>query len=57
MAGEKVLLVDDTRLNRELAKDILEIEGYKVIEAGNGKEALNRARQNNPDIILLDIEL
>lgn len=57
VAGEKVLLVDDTRLNRELAKDILDADGYKVIEAVNGKEAIDNARQNKPDIILLDIEL
>lgn len=57
MSAETILLVDDTRLNRELAKDILDIEGYKIIEAVNGKEAIDNARQNSPDIILLDIEL
>lgn len=57
MAGAKILLVDDTRLNRELAKDILEMEGYQVLEAVCGKECIEKARQNKPDIILLDIEL
>jgi two-component system cell cycle response regulator DivK len=57
VAGEKVLLVDDTRLNRELAKDILDLQGYTIIEASNGREALDHARHDNPDIILLDIEL
>jgi two-component system cell cycle response regulator DivK len=57
MAGVRILLVDDTRLNRELAKDILEMEGHQVIEAVNGKEGIEKARQNKPDIILLDIEL
>ena len=57
MAEEKILLVDDTRLNRELAKDILEAQGYKIIEASNGKEAIDNAHLNKPDIILLDIEL
>ncbi|HJX31908.1 MAG TPA: response regulator [Thermodesulfobacteriota bacterium] len=57
MAGAKILLVDDTRLNRELAKDLLEMEGYQIIEAISGKECIKKARQNKPDIILLDIEL
>ncbi|MFH0813280.1 MAG: response regulator [Pseudomonadota bacterium] len=57
MAAEIILLVDDTRLNRELAKDILELEGYQVLEADNGRDAIDSARQNNPAIILLDIEL
>ena len=57
MAGERILLVDDTRLNRELAKDLLEREGYQIEEAVCGKECIEKARQNKPDIILLDIEL
>ena len=57
MAGERILLVDDTRLNRELAKDILDLHGYTIIEASNGQEAIDHARHDNPDIILLDIEL
>jgi two-component system cell cycle response regulator DivK len=57
MAGTKILLVDDTRLNRELAKDLLEMEGYQVSEAVCGEECIEKARQNKPDIILLDIEL
>jgi CheY-like chemotaxis protein len=57
MAGAKILLVDDTRLNRELAKEFLERKGYQVLEAVCGKEGIEKARQNKPDIILLDIEL
>ena len=57
MAGAKILLVDDTRLNRELAKEFLERKGYQVLEAVCGKEGIEKARQNKPDILLLDIEL
>ena len=57
MAAGKILIVDDTRLNRELAKDLLEMEGYQIYEAENGKQAIENARQTIPDIILLDIEL
>ena len=57
MAGAEILLIDDTRLNRVLAKDILEMEGDRVIEAVSGEECIEKARHNKPDIILLDIEL
>jgi len=57
VAGAKILLIDDTRLNRELAKDVLELEGYTTIEARTGQEGIDYARQDNPDLILLDIEL
>ncbi len=42
MAGAKILLVDDTRLNRELAKDLLEMEGYQIIEAIPEKNVLKK---------------
>jgi two-component system cell cycle response regulator DivK len=57
MVAKRILLVDDTRLNRELAKDLLEMEGHHVLEAVCGKECIEKACQNKPDIILLDIEL
>jgi len=57
MAEAKILLVDDSRLNRELAKELLERRGYQVLEADCGKEGIEKARQNKPDIILLDIGL
>ena len=38
MAGARILLVHDTRLNRELAKDLLERKGYQVLEAVCGKK-------------------
>lgn len=57
MAARNVLIVDDTRLNRELVKDLLETEDYLVTEAENGQEALDRARAQHPDLVLLDIEL
>lgn len=57
MAGAKILLADDTRLNRELVKDLLEIQGYKIVEAVSGKDCIEKARRNKPDLILLDIEL
>jgi len=51
---KKILVVDDERDIIDLLKYNLQKEGYKVITANNGKEAMERAQQH-PDLILLDI--
>ena len=51
---KKILVVDDEKDIVEMLKYNLQKEGYKVITAYNGKEALERAQQH-PDVILLDI--
>jgi DNA-binding response OmpR family regulator len=51
----KVLLVDDDRDFREITRLSLLAEGYQVFEASSGREAMNMARQIQPDLILLDI--
>ncbi len=51
---KKILVVDDEKDIVEMLKYNLQKEGYKVITADNGKEALERAQQR-PDLILLDI--
>jgi diguanylate cyclase (GGDEF)-like protein len=50
-----ILIIDDSRLIREMVKDTLEPAGYHVIEGGNGKEAIDRACRNHPDLIIIDI--
>ena len=52
-----VLVVDDNRLNLELVTDVLEAAGYEVRQAGSGPEALEAARRELPQIILMDIGL
>ena len=54
---EKILIVDDTLLNRELARDLLELEGYCVIEAEKAEEAICEALAQKPDLILMDMVL
>lgn len=51
---DKILIVDDERNIRLLVKGIFKKE-YNVIEACNGKEAINIARTQKPDLILMDI--
>lgn len=50
-----ILVVDDVRIIRRLVKVNLELEGYGVIEAENGEEALKKIQEEKPDLILLDV--
>lgn len=54
-AESLILIVDDTPANLRLLSHVLNKKGYKHIEASNGKEAVQLARENEPDLILLDI--
>lgn len=52
----KTILVADDKVNiRNLVRDYLEAEGFRVFIASNGREALYAARAEKPDLILLDI--
>jgi len=53
----RVLLVDDYPDAREMYTEYLEFSGFEVIGAGNGLEALQRAVDASPDIILMDLSL
>jgi two-component system, OmpR family, alkaline phosphatase synthesis response regulator PhoP len=57
VAGKKVLIVDDDAKIVELVKLYLERDGYSVITAYEGNEALRMARESHPDLIVLDIML
>jgi two-component system, cell cycle sensor histidine kinase and response regulator CckA len=52
-----ILIVDDAPILRQVARRALTQAGHAVIEAGNGEEALQIAREAHPDIILLDVVL
>lgn len=52
-----VLLVEDTEDNRHMMRRLLELSGYRVVEATNGKEAVEVASQTRPRIILMDLSL
>jgi DNA-binding response OmpR family regulator len=57
MSQKKILVVDDELDLVETIRFQLETEGFNVITAYNGEDALNLARTENPDLILLDIML
>jgi len=57
MAGKKVLVVDDDVKTVELVKLYLNRDGYRVLTAYDGTEALRLAREGHPDLIVLDLML
>jgi len=57
MNSKKILIVDDETDLVETVRFPLEVEGYHVLISYNGEDALNQARKENPDLILLDLML
>ena len=51
----KILVVDDEQLIREVIKEYLENDGYEVIEASNGEEAIDKALKDDISLIIMDI--
>lgn len=52
---KKVLIVDDLFENRYILEKLMESQRLQVISAGNGKEALEKAREDRPDLVISDI--
>ena len=57
MPGELILLVEDNDNNRLLVRDVLKASGYRVAEAETAEEGLQMAVQQQPALILMDIQL
>jgi CheY-like chemotaxis protein len=53
----KILVVEDDFMNMILVKEILGLEGYDTLEAKCGKDAIDTAFRERPDLILMDINL
>ncbi|MEO1658309.1 MAG: response regulator [Pseudomonadota bacterium] len=56
-AAKTVLVVEDNELNMKLFNDLLEVQGYTILQAGNGDDAYRLAIDHAPDLILMDIQL
>jgi two-component system, OmpR family, alkaline phosphatase synthesis response regulator PhoP len=52
---KRVLIIDDNAAIRESIAEVLELEGYSVSEAGDGREGLRLASEAAPDLIILDL--
>ena len=55
IASPTILVVEDNQDNRELIVKALRINSYKVIEAVDGEEAIEKAKSEKPDLILMDL--
>ncbi|MER2520250.1 MAG: response regulator [Bdellovibrionales bacterium] len=56
-SGKLILVVEDNALNMKLFCDLLTSHQYRVISTGDGMEVIELAKQNRPDLILMDIQL
>ncbi len=54
---KKVLVVEDDADNRRIVAKALSVEGYQIVEATDGIQALAQARAEQPDLILMDLAL
>ena len=55
--SNRVLLVEDNEMNRDMLSRRLKRAGYEVLMAGDGQQALDLIRSDNPDVVLLDMNL
>jgi|SRR5579862_568472 len=55
--AELVLIVDDNEKNAKLARDVLELAGMRTLSAATAAEALVLAREQQPDVVLMDLRL
>jgi len=55
--GKKVLIVDDEPDVREFVQAVLQDGGYEFITAGDGEEALAKAKAESPDLAILDVQM
>jgi two-component system, cell cycle response regulator DivK len=57
MAGELILIVEDNEKNLKLVRDLLQVKGYRTLEAETAELGIRLARQHTPELILMDIQL
>jgi two-component system cell cycle response regulator DivK len=52
-----ILIVEDNEKNLKLVRDVLQFKGYKTIEAMTGNDGVKMAKEQKPDLVLMDIQL
>jgi two-component system cell cycle response regulator DivK len=55
--GQKILIVEDNELNLKLFCDLLRVHGFEVEPVRDGREALERARAFEPELVIMDIQM
>ncbi|MGD9650436.1 MAG: response regulator [Dongiaceae bacterium] len=54
---KRILVVEDNEMNMKLFNDLLEVTGYEVMQSRNGYDAMEQAKKQKPDLVLMDIQL
>ncbi len=57
MAPKTILIIEDNLLNLELATDLLQLDGFKVLQAQTAEDGLRLAQLATPDLVLMDLGL
>jgi two-component system cell cycle response regulator DivK len=57
MAAELILIIEDNEKNLKLVRDLLQVKGYRTLEAGAAELGIELARRHIPQLILMDIQL
>ena len=55
--SKRILVIEDTEDNRRILRDLLTNAGFDVIEASDGEKGVAAAKEQRPDLILMDIQL
>ena len=57
MSGELILIVEDNEKNLKLVRDLLQVSGYRTLESITAEEGIIIAKESQPALILMDIQL
>jgi two-component system cell cycle response regulator DivK len=57
MSGELILVIEDNERNLKLVRDLLQLRGYRTLEAGTAERGLSLAAEHRPGLILMDVQL
>lgn len=55
--AQKILIIDDDNHLRESLAEVLDLEGFACLQAGNAKTGIASAKKNKPDVVIMDIQL
>jgi two-component system cell cycle response regulator DivK len=54
---KRIVIADDSAVSRELIREVLGTENYEIVEACDGRQALEKVLETNPDVVLMDIQM
>ena len=57
MTGPRILVIEDNERNLKLVRDVLRYAGYDVVEARTGEQGVALAKDDPPDLVLMDLQL